>query len=171
MKRKWNVLMAAMLALMVLLSSGSFALAQTDEEAQDNASSEYKPGLAIVAPRMYPVGEEVSMTVFDRLDQKQVKDAAIWALTRENAEALRAEVEELRASGAPMQEVDWDSLVSGYGFLLGATQGNGQLKYTFEQEGWYQLIAIKEGYFPDRIGIIIRTPQPPRVFTLPTSAI
>jgi hypothetical protein len=169
MKKKWTTIMAATLVLLVLASNASVALAQSEQEATDSVRPMFKPGLAIVAPRMYPVGEEAYMSVFDRPTQKPVKDATIWALTREQAEALKARLEELKESDTPTQDVDWESLVSSYGFSLGTTHGNGQLKYTFEEEGWYMLIALKEGYIPGRTGIAIKNPPEPSPKEIPNS--
>ena len=113
--------------------------------------------LAIQAPRRAPFGESVTMTVFQRGTEDPVKDAGIWAITRENAESLRERIAELREEDEnAIRELDWESLVSGYGFFLGTTHGNGQLKYAFTEEGGYLLIAIKPGYLPGRTGIAIR---------------
>ena len=158
MKRKWIVILAAALALLVIASGTSSSLAQTEDEAPVAPRPMPVPELAIVAPRRAPAGEEVSMTVFDRQDQDPVKDAGIWALTRENAESLRERIAEIREENENgIRDLDWESLVSGYGFSLGTTQGNGQLKYTFTEEGGYLLIAIKQGYIPGRTFIAIRT--------------
>ena len=158
MKKKWAGVLTMMLTILVLVSTAVPVLAQSEGEAPGGTSPIFRAGLAIVAPGVAPVGEEVSMTVFDRQNQLPVKDAGIWALTQENAEILKVEIDRLRGeSAASIQELDWESLVSGYGFFLGMTQGNGQLKYTFAEEGGYVLIAIKQGYYPGRTFIAIRT--------------
>ena len=158
MKKKWAGILTMMLTILVLVSTAVPVLAQSEGEAPGGTSPIFRAGLAIVAPGVAPVGEEVSMTVFDRQNQLPVKDAGIWALTQENAEILKVEIDRLREeSAASIQELDWESLVSGYGFFLGMTQGNGQLKYTFAEEGGYVLIAIKQGYYPGRTFIAIRT--------------
>jgi len=119
-----------------------------------------RDALAILAPRRAPVGEEVSMTVFQRSTQDPVKDAGVWALTQENAEVLKGEIAKLKEEGnVSAQELDWESLVSGLGIPLGTTKGNGRLEYTFTEEGRYLLVAIKEGYIPGRTGIAIKVPK------------
>jgi hypothetical protein len=113
--------------------------------------------LEIQAPKRSPSGEVVTMTVLQRGTGEPVNDAGIWALTRENAEALNAEITRLKdeSAGSP-QELDWESLAGIYGFFLGMTQGNGQLSVAFPEEGGYLLLAIKPGYFPGRAFIAIR---------------
>ena len=158
MKKKRSGIIAVLMGLLVLTSVAAPALAQNEEEVPAGTGPMPRAELAIVAPRMAPVGEEVSMTVFERQNQTPVKDAGIWALTRENAEALKEETAAIREQGGnAAQELDWESVVSAYGFFLGTTQGNGQLKYTFTEGGWYLLVAVKQGYIPGRTGIAIRT--------------
>lgn len=114
--------------------------------------------LVIEAPRRADPGDTVTMTVTERDGESGVKDAAVWALTRENAEALRAEVEKIKAAGANgTQSIDHEALVIRYGFLLGNTNGSGMLKYAFEEEGFYALVALKAGYRPGHTGIAIKS--------------
>ena len=112
--------------------------------------------LAIEAPRRADPDETVTMTVTEKGSDKGVKDAAVWALTRENAEALRAEIEEIKSAGTDAA-IDQEGLVSRYGFFLGNTNGAGKLQYAFEEEGFYLLVALKPGYLPGRTGIAIKT--------------
>ncbi|MFC2003533.1 hypothetical protein ACFLV4_06305 [Chloroflexota bacterium] len=130
MKRKWSSTIAILFALMVLVSTAVPVLAQSEEQEVAEPHRVPRAGLAIIAPRRAPVGEEVSMTVFQRDTQDPVKDAAIWALTRENAESLKQKIAELREKGnSPIQDLDWESPVGALGIFLGTTKGNGQLRY------------------------------------------
>ena len=99
------------------------------------------------------------MTVFQRGTQDQVNEAGVWALIRDEAEALKQEVTSIREASANTAEVDYESLVSVHGFFLGTTHGNGELKYTFTEEGGYLLVAVKKGYIPGFTFISIRAPQ------------
>ncbi len=65
----------------------------------------------------------------------------------------------IREASDNTTEVDYESLVSVHGFFLGTTHGNGELKYTFTEEGGYLLVAVKRGYIPGFTFISIRTPQ------------
>ena len=156
MKKKWFGMVATLFALLVMVSTAVPALAQNEEGAvAPNHVS--KDALAIIAQRMAPVGEEVSMTVFQRSNQGPVNDAAVWALTHQNAEALKEQIAQLREAGnGSLQDVDWESLVSPIGIFLGTTKGNGKLEHAFTQGGRYLLVAIKGGYIPGRTGIAVR---------------
>ena len=157
MKKKWSGIIAAIFALLVMVSTAVPALAQNEEDETLVPNRVRMESLVILAPRMAPVGEEVSMTVFQRSTQGKVKDAAVWALTRQNADALKEQLTQLKEEGnGSLQEVEWESLVSPIGIFLGTTNGSGRLEYTFTEGGRYQLIAIKGGYFPGRTGIAIR---------------
>ena len=164
MKKKWFGMIATLFALLVMVSTAVPALAQ-NEEGSVAPNHVPKTALAIIAPMMAPVGEEVSMTVFQRSNQNPVKDAAVWALTHQNAETLKEQIAQLREEGnGSLQDVDWESLVSPIGIFLGTTKGNGQLEHTFTEGGSYVLVTIKAGYSPGRTGINIRAPriiQPP----------
>jgi hypothetical protein len=110
--------------------------------------------LVVTTPRASAPGEPVSITVTDRANGEPVKDAGVWALTRESADALKTEVSGIRT--ADDAGVDVESLLNGRGFFLGTTHGNGELKYTFEKEGVYVLVAFKRGYLPGYTGIAIK---------------
>ena len=171
MKRKWSSIIAVLFALLVLASTAVPSLAQSEQEEGTGPNPVPRPALAVIAPRMAPVGEEVSMTVFQRSTQEPVKDAGVWALTRENAETLKAKIAELREEGnGSLQELDWESLVSPLGIFLGTTNGNGRLEHTFAEGGRYLLIAIEQGYIPGRTGIAIRVPRSIEPLEAPSSA-
>jgi hypothetical protein len=159
MKRKWASIVAVLLAVMVLVSTAVPVLAQSEEETADSEAV-LRAALAIMAPRRAPVGEAVTMTVFQRGTLDPVKDAGIWALTRDEAEALKAEIAGIREEGGNgVRDLDHESLLRDHGTFLGTTHGNGQLKHAFDEAGWYLLVAVKEGYHPGRTPIAIRAPR------------
>jgi len=161
MKKKWYGIIAAVMALLVLASTTVPVLAQSEEEVMvDSESTLTVPkALGIWAPRVAPVGKEVTMTVFQRGTQDPIEGAGIWALTRDEAEALRAGVTQMREESgiAAAQDQDYESLVSIHGTFLGKTDENGQLKHTFTETGGYLLVAVKKGYIPGFAPIRIRT--------------
>lgn len=55
------------------------------------AAFEVPDALGIRAPKVVPVGKEVTMSVFQRGTKEPVEGAGIWALTRNEAGALRKE--------------------------------------------------------------------------------
>lgn len=112
--------------------------------------------LAIKAPRRAEVGESVTISIHESNSGDAVKDAGVWAITRENAEALQTKLKELKASKQALTDVDWDSLLKSLNSIfLGTTNGSGDLKYSFEKEGGYLLLAVKKGYIPGRGAIVI----------------
>ena len=147
MKKKY-ALVAALTALLVLVSAAIPALAQNEAQAVD-AEQPLRPALGIKAPGTAPVGEEVTITVFDRQTKEPVEGASVWAFSRDNAAELRAEIAALREEGnTPASQEDYEALMSVHGEPLGLTDGNGQVTHTFDEAGLYLLVAVKDGYFP-----------------------
>jgi DNA-binding response OmpR family regulator len=95
------------------------------------------------------------MTVTQRGTEDPVKDASVWAFTRNNIETLMEKLKELREAGTPMNEVDWDELANEYGFFIGTSNGSGKVMHAFSEAGRYLLLATKPGYLPGRSGIAI----------------
>jgi len=159
MKKKWLRIIALLLVLVVLVAVPIPVLANDDAEETADVNPTPETALATQAPRRASPGEEITLMVYQRGTEDPVKDADIWALTRENAEAMKAEIEAAKAEGTNVkQELDWESMMGVYGFFLGTTNGSGKLKYTFEEEGVYRLLALKDGFIPGRAGIAIKTP-------------
>ena len=157
MKRKWAGVIVIVMAVLMLVSTAVPAMAQSEQDVTTSSQPRYKVGLAIVAPRWAPVGQEVSMRVFERLNQNPVEGAGVWALTRNEAEALKQEMTSIsETSDSANQEPDYESLVNVHGTLLGRTDGNGRLRYAFTEEGDYVLVTAKRGYFPGFAHIAIK---------------
>ncbi|UCH43003.1 MAG: hypothetical protein JSW16_00215 [Dehalococcoidales bacterium] len=148
MRKRWVIITTCILSLLVLASAATPALAQEGEDSTDNQPAVCR-ALAIDAPRKAEVGEKVTITVTERGTGDAVKDAGVWALTRENAELLKAEIEGIRQSAdvASVQSA-LEHSVNIRGIFLGTTNGSGKVKYAFEQAGGYLLVALKPGYFP-----------------------
>jgi hypothetical protein len=105
--------------------------------------------LAIRAPQSAKVGEEVTMTVYQRGTGEPVEKAGVWAVTRDNVEALKQNMTALRENDTiSAAEMDYESMANIYGIYLGHTDENGQLSHAFEEAGGYLLVAIKGGYIP-----------------------
>lgn len=105
--------------------------------------------LGIEAPRQVPVGEEFTLTVFQKQTQEPVESAGVWALTREEAEELKEAMTALREdTSLPPEEKDYEAVVSAHGAFLGRTDGDGQLTHAFTEPGGYLLVAVKKGYLP-----------------------
>lgn len=156
--KKRTVIIITLAALLALALSSIPVLAQSDEDATTRAKPPVEGALAIVAPWVAPVGQEISMRVFLRANQEPVEAAGVWLLTREKAEALRAEMVALREDASlAAEEQDHEALMNIYGTFLGRTGEDGRLYRTFEEAGGYLLVALKPGYLPGRTGIRVGT--------------
>jgi hypothetical protein len=121
--------------------------------------------LEIRAPNRAPVNERVSIMVLEKATGNGIESAGVWALTREQAEAFRQDVEAMKADAALASEnFDWESIVSIRGTFLGRTGENGELVTAFNETGGYLLVAVKRGYIPARYGIYIY--DKPKAMTL-----
>lgn len=116
--------------------------------------------LVIEAPRKAEVDEKVTITVYQRDTQDPVEDAGVWALTREQVESLKAEMESIRESGDhEAVQAALEEAVNIRGIFLGTTNSSGKVMYAFTEEGGYLLVAFKQGYFPGFALIGIRAPN------------
>ena len=115
--------------------------------------------LAIDAPDRARVGEDVTITVLQRGTSDPVKDAGVWAFTRENAESMKALISGVRES-ADSEAIDAavEEACNVYGIFLGTTNGAGKVKYAFEKASSYLLVTFKRGYFPGWKPIVIISP-------------
>jgi hypothetical protein len=159
--KKWQIAMVTVMALLLTVLSPMQILAQSDEVEEGAAGPKIKGALAIVAPRLAFVGQEISMTTFLRVNQEPFPGAGVWALTQEEADILRAEMEALREEGDNIvMETDFEALVSIRGEFLGRTGEDGKLYHTFNESGRYHLVAAKKGYLPGFTGMNVReTPR------------
>jgi hypothetical protein len=125
--------------------------------------------LGIRAPRVAPVNEAVTMTVFERWSHDPIGAAGVWALSRENAETLKKELAEIREDIIAATEANaHESLMNTYGEFLGRTNDEGKLTHVFDQTGHYVLVTWKPGYWPgfaplnikaERKALAIRAPR------------
>jgi uncharacterized lipoprotein YmbA len=105
--------------------------------------------LAIDAPRKAQVDENVTITVFQRGTQDPMKDAGVWAFTREDAASLKDQIAGIRESGDKSQiDAAIEEACNVYGMFLGTTNGAGKVKHAFEEAGGYLLVTWKQGFFP-----------------------
>ena len=52
---------------------------------------------------------------------------------------------QLKEAGTNPQEIDYEAMVSIRGIFIGTTNGSGKVTHTFEEEGFYLLVALKQG--------------------------
>ena len=148
--KKWSVIMAMVMALLVLAVGPMSALAQTDEDATATSKPMLQDGLAIVAPLVAPVDTEISISVFRCSDQQSVEGAAVWLVSQDKAEILRREIATAKANNSSNAEQDdYESLLSMHGTSLGRTDDEGKVWHSFDTAGAYILVAVIGGYLPD----------------------
>ena len=114
--------------------------------------------LGIKAPRVAKTGEEVTMVVFERRTQSPVEGAGVWVVSRDNIDALKEQMAQLREGAVTADaDVDYESLVSLVGEFIGLTNENGEVSHTFDEPGLYLLVAVKRGYYPGFAPIVVRS--------------
>ncbi len=78
-----------------------------------------------------------------------VGGAGIWAVSRNDTETLRKEIEDnITNSEIASTEYDYESSLNSYGEFLGRTDSQGKLAHAFDEAGKYVLITWKKGYRP-----------------------
>ncbi len=155
--KRWQILLMVAMVLVLLVSTPLTALAQGEEQGADKDRPQPKGALAIVAPWGGFVGKELQMTVFLRENQEPFPGAGVWAVTREEMQALKEDLAKLREDASqPADEKDYEKVIEARGIFLGRTNGDGKLKHIFEQAGQYILVAAKRGYIPGFTHIGIR---------------
>ena len=114
--------------------------------------------LGIRAPEMAPTGQEVTVTIFKRRTQSPVEGAGVWAISRDNIEALKAQISQLREGAVTADaDVDYETLMGLLGEFIDWTDENGEVRHAFEKPGLYLLVAVKRGYYPGFTPIVIRS--------------
>lgn len=115
--------------------------------------------LELIAPYRAPVGENVNLMVLQKGTGTPILNAGVWALSREQADAFKQDVEVMKEqTGLASEDLDWESVVSIHGVFLGRTGENGELVTAFANSGGYLLLAVKRGFIPARHGIYIYEP-------------
>jgi hypothetical protein len=110
----------------------------------------YGPGLALLgvrplikrlqieSPRRAKVGQLVTFKVADRESGSPIEGASIYALDGLNLER--------EADSDARRQIE--DVAVAHGKLLGRTDENGKLVYSFEKTDRYIIVALKEGYRP-----------------------
>ncbi len=156
MKRKWQITVALVLSLVILLTAVPAVMAQ-DEEPTTATSLTRGGSLAIIAPWTVPAGKEFTVRAFLRENQEPFPNAGIWVVSRDDNEALKDELAWLRDNAdRPAQDKDYESILDAHGVFLGRTGRDGRLACTFDEAGRYILVAARNGYRPGFTHIGIR---------------
>ena len=153
--KKRLVLIATTIALIAAMVPAALAFAQT-QQTDVQTTVQIKDGLAIVAPRSTPVGEQVSITVFRCSDQTPVQGAGVWALSKDKAEAVKAQIAGRKQNADATQlEIIVENSLNVSGTFLGRTNGAGKVVASFDNASGYLLVTFKKGYLPAYKPILI----------------
>ncbi len=154
--KKWITVLPILLVTAVLGLSPVTAMAADEETVAGNSAYPDTGSLAIVAPRIAEVNQQISMTVFLRWNQEPFEGAGVWVFTREQADILREEVRQLSQDNTTaIEDKDYEALASVHGTFIGTTGADGKLYYSFADRGVYVLAAVKRGYFPGFTSILV----------------
>jgi hypothetical protein len=112
--------------------------------------------LSIDAPDKAKIAEKITVTVTEKNTSEAVKDAGVWALTRENAASLKDEFSAAMTTGdAAAIQVKIEGILNSKAIFLGTTNGAGKLLHAFQKAGGYLLVTYKPGYVPGIKTIVI----------------
>jgi hypothetical protein len=155
--RKWKLMLASALALIVLTLVPLAVMAQAPTATNAVTPAAIKPDLVIVAPRAVLAGANMQLTVFKRDDQTPVAGVDIWAVTTNRIEAFKKNISGLQKDNSAAPAVSSNSTgIAKYGEKLGATDANGRLTHAFADGGNYLLVAVKDGFRLDFASLIVR---------------
>jgi hypothetical protein len=155
--KKWQVLVASLVALLVLIVTPLSVMAQSPDGTTASARLRPRGSLALVAPRVALIGHEMSLTVLLRYNQAPVENAAVWTIAKENAQSLKEDLKALGEKGlVNVTGEDYQVVLEVSGTLLGRTDEKGRLTHSFDESGNYLLVALKPGYFPDFSALTVR---------------
>ncbi len=155
--KKWKIILAAVLAVLVLVATPLAIFAQNDSGSAQSKIREFKGGLAPVAPRAVLTGNQMQLTVFLRVNQEPVPDVGIWLVSKENVEILRNELKALRNNAAVNEtDKDYEAIINLHAGFLGRTDNKGRLTHIFDQTGDFALVAFKRGCWPDVSSLAVR---------------
>ena len=159
--KKWTVVAGVVLAAALVAIVPMTVLAAPKESTPNTDAARLKGALAIEGPRKAAVGEKITIRVTERATGDAVKDAGVWAVTKDAALAIKEKVAPLKEAGDRAAiEAAVESELNLHAIKIGTTNGDGKVHYAFERAGGYLLVAWKPGYFPGFRPILITRPAP-----------
>ncbi len=149
--KKWSILAGTALAVVTLTVAVPLTAFAQSEEDTAAVKPVVRDSLAIVAPRLVPVGKQISMSVFQCSDQSLVEGAGVWAVTQDKIEVLKKEAQKIQESNSAAEEKDkaYEAALNLHAFFIGKTDQSGKVWHAFKEQGKYLLVAVKWGYLPD----------------------
>jgi len=155
--KRWKIILASILALLVLIVTPISVMAAGQDTAGTATNQVPRVHLAIVQPWVVRVGQNMQLTVFERLNQTPINGAGVWTVTKDKVDTVKQAVKALNAKGlANVTEQDYEDILNANGTSLGQTDTNGRLTYTFNDPANYLLVALKDGYLPGYSRLAVR---------------
>ena len=155
--KSWKIFLASFLVLILVMATPISIMAAGKDATDTPASSIPRVHLAIVQPWVVQVNQQMQLTVSERLNQTVINGASVYAIPGDKIKDARQALEDLLKKGrAKVTIQDYESILTTNGTLLGQTDGNGKLQYTFNNVANYVLVAITTGYLPGYSWISVR---------------
>jgi uncharacterized GH25 family protein len=131
-------------AVMVIAMFLPFAVevgAANPPSPTDSKVSPVRPNLSILAVDSALVGQPVRITVSSNAN-KVVEKAAVYVISTDN---LTFPVD---IKGMAPNTGNYADIAAKVGLLIGYTDSQGNIQHAFNDDGWYILVAIKDGFNP-----------------------
>ena len=137
--------------------------------------------LAVGAPASAAAGQQVTIKAVESNGGQPVENATIYAFSPRIIKPPTIRQAPAPADNGTVTSVIIDSTVSPVNsaeaqtlinknrdrsFLIGCTNGNGELQFTFKDPGLYVLVAIKDNYLPGGTRITIKGIQPSKALEI-----
>jgi hypothetical protein len=154
---KWKIILATVLAVLVLIATPLAIMAQGQTAANTSRINFPKVHLAIIQPWGVRVGQEMQLTVFERLNQGPAEEAGVWIVSKDKIDAVKQAIKGLAAQGlANINEANYENILNAKGTFLDHTDSHGKIFHTFTEAGNYALVALKPGYLPGYSVLAVR---------------
>jgi hypothetical protein len=115
--------------------------------------------VVISGPEKASIGQSVTFQVSEKETGNPVAGIKVWALAKGKLPALRAALKaEFMAHKGDLKNADWAGIITSKAVLMGTTDQNGKLAYTFKDEGNYILVTALNGKLSGFGRITIESP-------------
>ncbi len=147
--KKLKIIPASILVLILLIVTPLSIMAAGQTSTGSGTNIMPRVHLAIVQPWAVRVGQNLQLSVFERVNQTPVSGVSVWAVTKDKIDTVKTAVKALTAKGLDnITDADFEPILNVNGVPLGQTDGNGRLTHIFTGPSNYWLVALKGGYLP-----------------------
>jgi uncharacterized GH25 family protein len=128
--------------------------------------------LGVRAPASAAAGRQVTIKAFESKGGQPVDNATIFAFSPRTImppTIRQAPAAVIDSTLSPLTSAEAQILINenrDRSFLIGYTNGNGELQFTFKDPGLYVLVAAKDGYLPGGTRINIKGIQPSKALEI-----